>query len=79
MLRDMAEFMQDYVVNALAGRLNQVGIERDAPGGGATTPLRLHAEDSQWRLARNPKGLLQDCFQAPIKNLSGACLVPSMQ
>ncbi|MNE94663.1 hypothetical protein D3C80_1926550 [compost metagenome] len=79
MLRDMAKLMQDYIVNALTSRLNQVGIESDAPGGGATAPLRLHAEDAQWRLARNPKGLLQDCLQTSIKNLSGAGLVPSVQ
>ncbi|MNE40108.1 hypothetical protein D3C80_1340980 [compost metagenome] len=75
----MAELVQDDVINALAGRFDEVRVKRDPAMGGTTPPLGLHSQDTQRRTTRDPDGLIQHGVEPSGKHLFGAGLVPVCQ
>lgn len=52
MISQMAEFMNDYVVNAIARRLSQVGIQRQQAVPRRVAPAGAHSPRSQAKLDR---------------------------
>lgn len=79
-LDQVADLVDDDVIDQVLGCVDQLEIEGDFPVGGATAPLGLHPPDDQLELAQiEALETGQPCFQALLEDTSGVAAVPVLE
>src|SRR5919202_3913225 len=79
-LFEVAELVDDHVVDVGDRSLDQARIEQDFPVTAATAPARLHAPDDKWRIGHaKMRHAWEAGLEALVKYATGFCPVPAFQ